>query len=256
MSGIIPDKDLDGNLITSIKSLGEFPIDVQLGNIIGFKAKTVFGNNPAVRSIKETLWADGSIYEATFTPSVITINSTSVSDSPNFSGAHAIVIYGLDSSYNEISEVVTLNGLISVQTTQQFLRVNDARVVATGSSNKNVGRIAGSISGERVLYIKGYDCVHASASYTVPAGKTAYVKLGYFSGTNSAKGIELDLISVSDTEIESVEQTFYLTAQYSALSLTTVFPIPEKCMIRMDAKNLESGTVGMTAGLDMYLKDN
>ena len=85
----------------------------------------------------------GSLLDITFPVSIITLGiaSTSTNDNPSGSGARTILINGLDSNYDEMSEVVTLNGLLEVNSTKQFLRVQSAVVMSSGSTGWNEGTI-------------------------------------------------------------------------------------------------------------------
>lgn len=66
-------------------------------------------------------------------------------------GALAVLISGLNSEYEDISEPIYLTGAsASSWTTQTFLRVNSMAVVASGSSSHNVGTII--IESETDLY--------------------------------------------------------------------------------------------------------
>lgn len=69
------------------------------------------------------------------------IASTSVNDTSAGTGARTLLITGLNSNYDEIQEVVTLNGQTEVNTTASFLRVNGANVLTTGSVGFNQGTI-------------------------------------------------------------------------------------------------------------------
>lgn len=64
----------------------------------------------------------------------------STSDIVYGSGAKAVMVYGLDSNYDEISEVLyTAGASASAWTTKTFLRVNSVVTVASGSLKTNAG---------------------------------------------------------------------------------------------------------------------
>jgi len=91
-------------------------------------------------------------------------------------------------NYNEISEIVTLNGQTAVLTTQSFLHINNAYVATAGSGLSAAGDIYfgdGTVTAGVPATV--YDLIkfdynqRITGSYTVPAGYTAYVSQGLFS---------------------------------------------------------------------------
>ena len=72
---------------------------------------------------------------------ILGIASTSASDAGGGVGANAIQIVGLDSDYNDQSEIIVLTGTTEVASTLSYIAVNNAIVVAVGSTGWNVGTI-------------------------------------------------------------------------------------------------------------------
>lgn len=85
----------------------------------------------------------GSNLDITFLPTAITLGiaSTSVNDSSAGTGARTVILLGLNSNYDEISETIILNGQTEVNTTELFLRVNEAFVLTVGATGWNEGTI-------------------------------------------------------------------------------------------------------------------
>jgi len=72
----------------------------------------------------------------------LNVTSTSTNDtSTSGTGARTLFIEGLDTSWAEISETVSMNGTSLVVTSKSYLRVNRITVLTTGSSNANEGVI-------------------------------------------------------------------------------------------------------------------
>jgi len=61
--------------------------------------------------------------------------SSSSTDTSGGIGLRKMYIEGLDSSYNQIYEILTLNGTTGVNTTKQYIHVNTIAPYETGSSN-------------------------------------------------------------------------------------------------------------------------
>ncbi len=72
---------------------------------------------------------------------ILGIASTSTDDAGGGIGATAIQIVGLDASYNDQSEIIVMTGTTEVNSTLTYIAVNNAIVVAVGSTGWNVGTI-------------------------------------------------------------------------------------------------------------------
>lgn len=98
-------------------------------------------------------------------------------DKSSYTGAQAVRITGLDSTYAEISEIVILNGTTVVATTKSFFRVNSFRVVLAGTDTKPTGNLTLRASADTPVYsyiTAGFTRARNNM-YTVPLGKTLYV---------------------------------------------------------------------------------
>ena len=165
-----------------------FGLQVARGQIQGHTAVIVFGYNPDVDTSEETVWPDGGTIPHPTVASVLTISSSSASDTSAGTGARTVHIEGLDGGYNVVSETVTLNGQTAVNTTNSYLYVNAFYVVTVGSGGVNAGNInagTGTVTAgvPAVLYdiiATGYNN-RTTGHYCVPAGYTAYMIQGLFS---------------------------------------------------------------------------
>jgi hypothetical protein len=86
----------------------------------------------------ETIWAEGGLYSYLTAATVLKVSSSSVNDTSAGTGARTVELSGLDADYNEISELVTLNGQTPVNTTKLFLRINRMVVRSAGSGGVQV----------------------------------------------------------------------------------------------------------------------
>lgn len=104
-----------------------------------------------------------------------------VSDSA--SDVYQVLLNGLDSNYNPISEVVTLTGTTPVATSlSTYFRLNSA--IYLDGNAANIGNITikvGSAAGTTVGLIGDTEGATSMSIYTVPAGYTAYSVYGDFS---------------------------------------------------------------------------
>jgi hypothetical protein len=169
-----------------------FELQVARGQVDGHNALFKFGINGDVGASIETVWAQGGVYVYPTSATVMKISSSSADDAAAGTGARTIEIFGLDASYNKISETVTLNGQTAVNTTNSFLRIFRMYVVTAGSGATAAGTIyagTGSVTSGVPATIYGMITLTANqtqmAFWTVPAGYTFYLTGVYYSSANS-----------------------------------------------------------------------
>ena len=107
----------------------EFKLDVARGKARGAEVRNIFGQNDAQTTNFRAVWELSNTTDYVFpsTAQIMTVASDDAADADV-----QILIKGLDVDYLEISEVVTLTAT-TVDTTKQFLRIND--VVTVGTQN-------------------------------------------------------------------------------------------------------------------------
>jgi len=185
------------NVYTSQTQFGkteDFALQVARGQIPGHSAISIFGYNPDVDTTEESIWPDGGTVPHPTLASVLKISSSSADDTSAGTGARTVTIVGLDGSYNQVSESITLNGQTAVNTTNSYLYVNGFYVASTGSNGANAGNInagTGVVTAgvPAVLYdiiATGYNN-RTTAHYCVPAGYTGYLTTGVIT-TGQASG--------------------------------------------------------------------
>ncbi len=165
-----------------------FELQVSRGQITGHRSVVVFGYNPDVDTSRVTVWPYTGILPLPAAALQMKVSSSDANDTAAGTGARTVFVAGLDANYNEISEIVTLNGQTAVLTTQSFLHINNAYVATAGSGLSAAGDIYfgdGTVTAGVPATV--YDLIkfdynqRITGSYTVPAGYTAYVSQGLFS---------------------------------------------------------------------------
>lgn len=159
--------------------VNDYLLNVQRKKIAGHSNVSITGYNPTTGTSKEMLWSQSGTYTWKTTSAICTLSSSSASDTAAGIGARVIIIYGLDINYNEISEVVTLNGVVEVSTTLSYFRVNSIKVVEAGTNQTNVGNITMTHTGTIIQYINVGDSLSQACFYTIPAGYEVFVLSGY-----------------------------------------------------------------------------
>ncbi len=107
----------------------------------------------------------------------------------NDTGAAVVKLFGLDSSYAEISEYVVLATGASVATSASFLRIFRAFVVIAGSSGFNEGLISIKNNADAVTLaqIDAQLCQTLMCLWTVPASRTFFMAVFWTSEINNKK---------------------------------------------------------------------
>ena len=150
----------------------DFLLNVARGKVRGAEVRNIFGQNDAQTTAFRAVWELSNTTDYVFPESaqIMRVASDNVSD------ANAqILIKGLDADYLEISEVVTLS-TTTVDTTKQFLRINDVVTVGTQNLVQTSTVTVQNIT-QTIVYAQidpGHGRNQASI-FTVPAGCDFYL---------------------------------------------------------------------------------
>jgi hypothetical protein len=241
----------------------EFYLDVATGNIAGVSNVSKFGYNPAVGSINyESVWEGSNAYPWMSTDDQLEVLSSDTDDTSAGTGARTVELQGLDSSWNLLTETVTMNGTTAVTTTGSFLRIFRARVVTAGTSLRNEGDITirdQDTSTTRALITNGATSGMGQtlmAVYTVPAGKTAYIMNIDFS---SAKDLEqrYRLMTRDNTVTDAawnVKEFVTGRGGFADFKKVAIQKATEKT--DLDLQVLSSATSAAAGGFELILIDN
>ena len=218
-------------------------LDIARGLYTDWQTVHKFGFNRDVGTAYETIWDNGGgIY--TFPSSALTMSVVSDSESDTM----GVLISGLDSNWNQISETVTLDGTTPVNTSKQFLRINDARI----TSGNNVGDITIANGGTTYAFLEATYGVNQAIVFSVPAGFSLYItQVDVTSGTitgNKYGFMRARLKQFEGPELHFFESTF-VTSQLT-YDMNVPFKIPEKCDFSMECKSSSSSnefTIYMSA---------
>ena len=178
----------------------EFKLDVSRGKVRGASVRNIFGNNDAQTATFRAVWersneTDGD-YVFPTSALTMTINSNVADDGV------VIKIIGLNSDYEEISELVTLNNAPPPTTTNQFFRINDVITISGNAANnitiENGGTIYAQVDGGRGR--------NQAAIYTVPKDCTFYLyRIDAFTAdsTGTAKPVKFrNFVTLQPSEVQ------------------------------------------------------
>jgi len=220
------------NVITFSGGVGSYPyfLQVSRGLIAGHKRVFKFGYNGDIDDSEETIWDVGGLYA--YPSSAVTMTATSSSGATDEDVQ--VTIQGLDASYNELSETVTLNASGTATTTDSFLRVYRAFVSGDTAS---AGNITIANGGTTYAYVSSSDQQTLMALWTVPAGYTAYlfqIDTTAFTIQNN-KVATIRMITRALNGVFRTQQKFDLFEGSYHQDITCPQPIPEKTDIEFRA---------------------
>jgi len=232
--------------ISSITRVGKtepFELQVARGQISWHYPLFKFGNNTTVGDSLETIWAEGGLYSYLTAATVLKVSSSSTDDTSAGTGARTVQLYGLDADYNEINELVTLNGQTAVNTTQSFLRIYRMVVRSAGSGGANAGVIyAGTgtvttgVPANVYASVNGITGANQSlmALWTVPAGYTAYLlQYDVSNGTSSQTPAVCKLI-LAVRPYGEVFQSKDVKSLTTGMHVEEIFALPVKIEEKSD----------------------
>jgi len=173
--------------IPSIASLSDdFLIQVALGNVNGYSIVHKFGSINDVGSALTAI-ATAKTYK---TPTSVTalemVSDDNTNDTSSGSGAQQVTVYGLNSSWVEISETVTLNGTTAVALANSYFRIYRMKVTRSGTYASDT---AGSHNSTITLRVASAGATWAEiapessfglgqsqiGAFTIPSGKVGLI---------------------------------------------------------------------------------
>lgn len=161
----------------------DYLMNVGWNLVPGHRRVTALGNNPDIDVAPEDVWSGGGLYPWMTGATSLEIVSDSAADAAAGTGARTVTIAGLDTTYTEISQTVTLNGTTAVAIPTQLFRINGALIITAGSGGVNAGNLIVRDAGAgttRAVIPLGYGITRQS-QFTVPLGYTLQITSIVFS---------------------------------------------------------------------------
>lgn len=204
------------NITEEAKSLFGYNFEPTTSTTAPVRSIVILGENTDVdtTTVPETLWDYAStqaLYDFPTQATTATIVSSSAADDLGSTGAQIVLIEGLDADYNEIWEVVNMDGTTPVVTTNSYYRINFFRVVLSGTGKTNAGNITATVDSKVCGHIKAGESLDHTAVYTVPANHTLFLQKTSFSNIrDSGAGVRSTVqtrvyIPTTNTEYNSAE---------------------------------------------------
>ena len=168
--------------ITRFGKTEPFELQVVRNQVLDHKSVFKFGYNPDVDGTEETVWDVGGIYAYPSSAVVMTI-TTDAGTAADDNGVK-VIVEGLDSDYNEVSQEVTLAGAGTATTTQTFFRVFRSYVSGSQAPTGNLNITNGGTTYARITVGENQTLM---AMWTIPAGYTGFLDhVNIATGTTNA----------------------------------------------------------------------
>ena len=228
---------------------------------IGYDTEFKFGQNALVGATEEVIWDAGGSYIFLTAAETMKVVSNEANDSIDGSGAHLVAIFGLNANYDETFQIISMDGVDTVQTDTAFLRVFRAVVLTSGTdsptADANEGTITISASSTLTLQaqINPRNGQTLMCVYTVPRGKTAYIT-GISFGTGEGKECTFKgkfRNGVGGAFSVKYSLTLFQSAFFGDLAIP--LRVPEKIDIVITGISGSAGTKA-DASFGFILKDN
>lgn len=253
--------------ITQVGTSEPFELQVARGQIPGHNSIFKFGFNGDVNDAVETVWAEGGLYFYPVGATQMTVSSSSDEDTANEgNGARTVELFGLDANYDEISEIVLLDGTSTVTTTNSYLRINRGIVrsagdneVATGTIYVGTGTVTNGVPAAKYLSIKPEDGQTLMALWTVPAGYTAYVLQADITVATiqNNKVANVRFLARPFGEVFQVKDKFVMSSGTHHQEYSIPLEFEEKTDIEFRCISTANANVNISAAMDIvYIKND
>lgn len=237
---------------------------ISLGQIPGVEAIGIAGNINSPK-IGKDICKFNENYHFLHQAEVLSIHSTSDLDCQDGYGAQKILLDGLDVTGKKYFEYVYLKGKTPISTKKQFLRINNALVIGSGSLGSNQGDIYIKYKENIQTIIFANDAKDSRATYTVPKNHKLIIGSCYIAihknNNEKACGDNVSiqyLIKLPNTNIWIQNTTFSATDYSQSEIKPNMMPpaLPELTDIKFTISNLSNNNVEISLAALGYLFNN
>lgn len=241
-----------------------FVLELAKGNVPKHSLITKFGHNSDVDtgSVPEDIWGQGGTYVAPTTARVHQLVSTNVNDTSAGTGARTVLVYGIDGSYNRVTETVTMNGTSTVDTVNSYLHIHLMQVITVGSGNVNAGVITATAKVDATVtcQLDTGEGQSSSSIYLVPTGYKAYVQRIRARMNNSTANSSATIGVFTKPFNNSLQLKTKIGINNSGSSFVELdytdsapFIVPAKCWIRMIVTGVTNNNTEIQGEYDLIL---
>lgn len=237
----------------SVRPTG-FTEEVALGRRQGYSTWNKFGYNTDVDTAATEIVAEfgGAFNQKLSSGETLNIVSSSTQDASGGTGATQLVIFGVDSNWDLVTEVITPTGTSTATTTNSFLGINRMTIFTSGSSDSNVGTITAtaSSSGNTMATMPAGQGTTQQLLFYVPRDHQFLTTWLYLSAIKSSGGGNPEVTFFGQVYSSVVDSTFEvyrdtLDTQIESrvtLAPTEPFVIGEKSILWFEASTSSNNT--------------
>ena len=175
--------DLEAHASWQLHKEMPFGLRASMGHVANGTTVFVYGSNPEVQHVEETVWYQGGIYQYPTSAIQMKVSSSDAA------ATSEVMINGLDADYMPINEVITITGQTAVTTVKSYLRIQSAYVIANEAANHiyiGTGTVTAGVPATVYEMIHDGHNRTESGRFTVPAGRTFYISHGTISHGSDA----------------------------------------------------------------------
>lgn len=219
------------------------------------------GISTTTENILTPLYNDINLSNIYYPPTAqkLWVVSTDAQDNPTGTGASLLGISGLDTNYNEITDVVQLNGITPVETNLDFIRANACFILGYGTGNVKINDerfpagnlfvsgtsdLTGGLPDDPMIGVDGTNAddflketANREAIYTVPDNKIFIMK-DYTCNTELSKTARLAIhVRLYGEDFFRMIPPQTLSEGVNKLSFDSIFALPPRTDIQGRVKN-------------------
>lgn len=230
----------------------DFHTEVALGRRQGTTTWNKFGYNADVDIGTEIIASFGGTFQFLTVGETISIVSTDINDINGGSGVNSIVVYGVDSNWNEQIVVYNMDGTTPVVSAETWIGINRIAVFLSGSGRTNAGTITATSSGlgYTMAEIPIGGAVTQQLIYYVADNHNFLLRWLHFDVVKIASGTDPEVTfnglvySAVNNTIQEIYRGYIDTAKDNNIDVNTPipFPIGEKSILYFTATTTQNNT--------------
>jgi len=203
-----------------------------------------FGYNASVGTTEEDISVAGAVLAWEAAAAVHDIKSSDVNDTAAGTGARTVQVWGLDGSYDEQTEVVSLDGTTDVPTVGEYIRLQRMAVLTAGSGGTAAGTITADVAATVHATIAIGDNQTQQCGWTVPNGAVLFLRRLLVTSSEPTKEATFRLLARPFGGVWQVKTVVLVVADSHTIDFGGLWTFPEKTDIRVacaaDAATLQA----------------
>lgn len=204
-----------------------------------------FGYNDSVSTSWETVWDGNNTYTYIASAGTAVVTSSDTDDNGG-----TVLVSGLNSAYEEVSETLTIGGSAG---SVEFYRVFRAQMVTANTGTENQGTVTVTVDSKSAAIISPEIGQTLMAIYTVPTGKTGYL-LQVDAGSSKDLEHEIRLVIKHNGGVWNTKTYHTQRGGFNSLRFEVPISIPAESDVEIKVKG--SATSSVSAAFELILVDN